>query len=1406
MKTRLESPDLYTIGWITALPIELAAVTAFLDEHHVAPEGFEQRPSDTNSYTWGRIGEHNVVIASLPAGVYGITSAATTASNLIHSLPHIRIGLLVGIGGGIARPDLDHDIRLGDVVVSQPDSTTGGVVQYDFGKAKANGAWERKGSLDKPPLVLLSALGRLQAQHERAPSKIPELLQKMLEANPYMKRPKKAFTYQGAENDRLFESQHDHVGGSNCDKCDLAWEVKRDRRESTDPEIHYGVIASGNTLIKDAATRDSLLEDTGHQCFCVEMEAAGLMDRFPCLVIRGICDYADSHKNDRWQRYAAATAAAFAVELLDYVPVGQLEASRKVIEVIQSLDEKIFNLEISLDKIGHHISLDHLPNAEGASFDSHAEEHNPTCLANTRVELLRDIDHWIDDATSKAIFWLNGMAGTGKSTIARTIAQMRHKRGDLGASFFFKRGETDRGSLAKFVPTVARRLAWNMPEVAPFIKNAVDADPAIADKAVREQFEKLFREPLSKAMATSLSRPSVVIVVDALDECENDTDIKCVLELFSTLRFACFLHVRVLVTSRPELPVRLGFSSIEGTHQDLILHEIPQSIIKHDIAVFLRHEFNSIRENFNNLKEDWRLPVDWPTEADLIKLTMAAVPLFIYAATICRFVNDSCLGNPDKLLQSVLHHTSKDHASKLDMTYSPVLKQQVVNRSGRERRNIIENFRLIVGTITTLASPLSVRALALLLDVHIDEVTTRLRMLHSVLEVPDSIDSPVRLLHLSFRDYLVDLENKETIEFWVDEKLTHRNLVKHCLRVMRGTLRKNICSLSFPGMHRSAVSVRQIGERIPPELQYACMNWVHHQTKVDLELNDMDDMYDFLETHFLHWLEVLSLVGRISESTRFIDKLQGIVDPEKGAQVLSFLRDAKRFVLNYRWIIDTAPLQLYASALVFAPKQSIMRQTFERFLPRWISLLPNVDSNWNAVLQTLESHTDLVSSVVFSNNGKLIASGSCDNTVKIWNVEMGKEERTLVGHTDSVRSVVFSKDSKLIASGSDDKTVKIWNVATGEEERTLEGHTDPVNSVVFSKDGKLIASGSWDKTIKIWNAMTGEEEQTLRDHRGSVSSVVFSKDSKLIASGSWDNTVKIWNVETGKEEQTLEGHTDRVSSVVFSKDGKLIASGSWDETIKIWNVATGEEEQTLEGHTSLVTSVVFSKDGKLIASGSWDKTVKIWNVATGEEERTLKGHTDSVSSVVFSKDSKLIASGSYDKTVKIWNVATGKEERTLEGHTNWVRSVVFSNDGKLIASGSVDETVKIWNVATGINVKSFDTSRITNVLSFTDDDSLLVTSVGRFSLGFRDVSTSHSSESEPKLGNTEVQGEMDAKLGFGINRDKAWITAGGSDGRKVLWLPPNFRPGVSATLTQPSGSVIVIGSLSGRVVIMGFGQ
>jgi nucleoside phosphorylase len=334
----LDSRESYAIAWITALPIERAAAEAMLDEEHAAPTGFTQHQTDANVYTWGRVAEHNIVIASLAPGVYGTTSAATTASSLLASLPSIRIGLLVGIGGGIARPDEGHDIRLGDVVVSQPYGTTGGVCQYDLIKAKSGDKRERKGFLGRPPTVLLNALASIQAVHERKDSKVPYFLQEMLEKNPKMGKKSKhnpGYAHQGFDNDRLFKAARDHVPGPDCRGCDTADEVQRDPRDTTDPDIHYGTIASGNTLVKDAAARDQIVADLGEDCICFEMEAAGLMNHFPCLVIRGICDYADSHKNDRWQRYASATAAAYAKELLAYVPAVEVQETKRALEVLR---------------------------------------------------------------------------------------------------------------------------------------------------------------------------------------------------------------------------------------------------------------------------------------------------------------------------------------------------------------------------------------------------------------------------------------------------------------------------------------------------------------------------------------------------------------------------------------------------------------------------------------------------------------------------------------------------------------------------------------------------------------------------------------------------------------------------------------------------------------------------------------------------------------------------------------------------------------------------------------------------------------------------------------------------------------------------------------------------------------
>ena len=288
---------------------------------------------------------------------------------------------------------------------------------------------------------------------------------------------------------------------------------------------------------------------------------------------------------------------------------------------------------------------------------------------------------------------------------------------------------------------------------------------------------------------------------------------------------------------------------------------------------------------------------------------------------------------------------------------------------------------------------------------------------------------------------------------------------------------------------------------------------------------------------------------------------------------------------------------------------------------------------------TLTGHFDTVRSVVFSPDNTLLASGSSDDTIKLWDVNTGRHFRTLRGHTDDVDSVAFSPDSTLLASGSLDNTIRLWDANTGRHLRTLRGHTNYVFSVVFSPDGTLLASGSWDDTIKLWDVITGNELHTLRGHTDDVFSVAFSPDSTLLASGSLDNT-KLWDVNTGRHLRTLRGHTDDVFSVAFSPDSTLLASGSRDNTIKLWDVNTDNELHTLRGHTNYVFSVVFSPDGTLLASGSWDDTIKLWDVITGNELHTLRGHTDDVISVAFSPDGTLLASGSRDNTIRLWEIPT----------------------------------------------------------------------------------------------------------------------------------------------------------------------
>lgn len=307
----------YTVGWISALPLEYTAAQAMLDQVHPS---LDQDPEDDNVYTLGAIGKHNVVLACLPDGQMGTNSAAVVATQMSRTFRDIRFCLMVGIGGGCPSPK--HDIRLGDVVVSKPGKNDSGVIQYDFGRTVEEGQFIRNGTLNSPPKILLNAISKIRSTLDSSGTHIENYLSVFESSNQ-----RERYVFQGEDKDLLFHANYDHIGNSpTCQQCDVSkLLVRNDPRKLKSPMIHYGTIASGNQVMRHGAKRERLRSQTGALCF--EMEAAGLMDIFPCLVIRGICDYADSHKSKAWQGYAAATAAAYAKEILSVVPNTALSAS-----------------------------------------------------------------------------------------------------------------------------------------------------------------------------------------------------------------------------------------------------------------------------------------------------------------------------------------------------------------------------------------------------------------------------------------------------------------------------------------------------------------------------------------------------------------------------------------------------------------------------------------------------------------------------------------------------------------------------------------------------------------------------------------------------------------------------------------------------------------------------------------------------------------------------------------------------------------------------------------------------------------------------------------------------------------------------------------------------------------------
>jgi hypothetical protein len=490
------------------------------------------------------------------------------------------------------------------------------------------------------------------------------------------------------------------------------------------------------------------------------------------------------------------------------------------------------------------------------------------CLRGTRTDVLLQIEQWLM-YEEKRVFWMNGPAGTGKSTIARTFAELSFFDGRLGASFFCSRDFRDRSDLQVIFPTLAFQLAQRYPEFREQLLQTLRADPDVGRGSLSSQLEKLIVGPLKATEIPTL------IVIDALDECKDKEPTSALLSVLS-----CFVHeipkVKIFVTGRPELPIQEGFrlESLRPITDVLKLHDVDRSSVDEEIRVYLRTRLTKLRK-----RRGCEFPEEWPNSHDIDILCKRAAGLFIYASKLVKFIA-SKNHLPTERLDLILRSPRAAHEVWIDLTYTQTLKLAFQD-VGPEEQELCSHFRTIVGTVSVAFLPLSRKALLDLVRNHgtPSQICTTLRFLYSLLDVPDSEDDPIRVFHESFTNFLTDRTRCKDDRFSVDPSVHHKNVLFSCLDLMKDRLKKNICDLddcAVLGEVQDLSSLRKTC--IGSSLEYACRFWTRHLASIPANGPHIERVHEvideFFAKHILYLIEVLSIAGYLEAAVYAINDIR----------------------------------------------------------------------------------------------------------------------------------------------------------------------------------------------------------------------------------------------------------------------------------------------------------------------------------------------------------------------------------------------------------------------------------------------------------------------------------------------------------------------------------------------------
>ncbi|KAH7318916.1 hypothetical protein B0J17DRAFT_686223 [Rhizoctonia solani] len=1069
------------------------------------------------------------------------------------------------------------------------------------------------------------------------------------------------------------------------------------------------------------------------------------------------------------------------------------------------------------------------------------------CAEGTRVQELDCLRAWVRDPSSSVIYWINGMAGTGKTTIAYTLCSELEATGELAASFFCTRLIPECRNVQLIIPAIAYQLAQFSLPFRHAVSKALDSDRVAHTRELGLQFQTLIARPLKIVRHTMPSR--FVVVIDALDECEDRDSIGKILDLLVTS--TADLPVRFLVSSRPEPEIHRRMMNqaggIPGTK--LVLHEIDPKDVQQDIEAYLRQELHSIplrTEQWNGLLE--RCGV-----------------LFIYASTACRYIKSGDeMMSYEEAVDTILGVSFEDTGNmekELDKLYIAILESAFnhpqISEANRKR------MKVVLETVICAQEPMTTEALAALLGLkNSDHASTLLRPLFSVVNVAENTRITTTL-HASFPDFMLSPDRSTTFHCAATQH--HITLALACLKQIKSNpVQFNICGIDSSYLLDGDIpDLRERANRtISSALYYSCCHWASHLELCGPSAELREPVLDFLSIRLLSWLEVLNVKNFPGIGVYWImKKIRNWCQAERTSQdLIELAEDASDFSIDYVVSgVSKSTAHIYTSMLPFRPSTSLIskhyaprtlaipqpvgtaisRRYFPRLAERFLGQPMHAMCYYPAaaymavavgseiyildgctlqtVLGPLEGHNDLVTSIAVSPDGLYIASGSYDTTIRVWNAHSG----TLVtgpikAHPDRVVSVVFSPDSTRIVSTGAYDALRVWSVQNGQllvSTAYTGENPDCVRTAVFSIDGSLIISGDGNRAICFWDANTGSLiSRRITQHTTSINSVSLSSDGSRVVSASVDGTICVRDAES--QHITLGPLKKRggdIIQVTFSPNDLYIASSDNDSRIHIWDATTGESVATLlEGDGVSIRSFAFSPDNSRLVSSTNEGRIYIWDIQYAAKFDTMiRKDGRGIHSACFSPDGTQVVTGGRGGSICLWDTSSGELVMgPLTGHEGYICSVAMSSDGAYIASASKDKTIRLWDAQGGKGIYTVLESHTKGPgsLRFSPDNSKLFYGSLVYSIGVSPF-TSEVDPSPDTNARDTWAGEVlsDNVSCIATSPDGLYVVSGSADGTVRMWHAQNGQlimgplhghtQPISVMMFAPNGMYVVSCSL-----------